>query len=115
MLSKTNASILGYGLSPGSDGQLVLTGDRLITTSAITTLNDTWLKLSGTPGTFCDGDSGGPTLLVYGPTQYQVSLHSSGIGMGSSGVSCWDAGAYDTRIDTTTVQNFIQQQVAANP
>lgn len=115
-LNKASASLLGYGLSPGPDGQLVLTGNRLITTSGITSFNDTWLKLSETPGGFCFGDSGGPSLLVYGPTEYQVSLHSSTVGSGTKTTpACPDTNAYDTRLDSAPVQSFIQAQIAANP
>lgn len=110
-LGKATVSLLGYGLNE----QFVLTGNRLITTSGITSLNDAWLKLSGTPGTFCPGDSGGPTLLVDGPTEYQVGVHSSShfsLSNPSAQCSGW---AYDTRVDTAPVQSFIQAQIAANP
>jgi len=112
-LSKATVSLLGYGLNE----QLVLTGNRLVTTSGVTNLSDTWLKLSGTPGTFCTFDDGGPTLLVDGPTEYQVGLHSSSTrntGHGSVVDGCGSHG-YDTRVDTAAVQNFIQSQIAANP
>ena len=110
-LNKASLSILGYGVTIGSDGQLIFTGNRLIATAGITNLNDTWIKHSGG---ICGGDSGGPSLLVYGPTEYQVSLHSSGAGAGSTSVFCSNTD-YDTRIDTTAVQGFIQAQIAANP
>lgn len=106
-LNKAIASVLGYGLNE----QLVLTGNRLITTSSVTNLNETWLKRAG--GT-CDFDSGGPTLLTDGPTEYQVGVHSSNTGGGSAPAICGTAN-YDTRVDTAAVQSFIQQQIAANP
>lgn len=110
-LGKATVSLLGYGLNE----QFALTGNRLITTSGITSLNDAWLKLSGTPGTFCPGDSGGPTLLVDGPTEYQVGVHSSShFTLSNPSVQCSGWG-YDTRIDTAPVQSFIQAQIAANP
>ncbi len=110
-LGKATVSLLGYGLNE----QFVLTGNRLITTSSITSLNDAWLKLSGTPGTFCPGDSGGPTLLMDGPTEYQVALHSSShFSLSNPSVQC-DGWGYDTRVDTAAVQSFIQAQIAANP
>ena len=110
-LGKATVSLLGYGLNE----QFAVTGNRLITTSGITSLNDAWLKLSGTPGTFCPGDSGGPTLLVDGPTEYQVGVHSSShFTLSNPSVQCSGWG-YDTRIDTAPVQSFIQAQIAANP
>ena len=110
-LGKATVSLLGYGLNE----QFVLAGNRLITTSGITSVNDTWLKLSGTPGTFCPGDSGGPTLLVDGPTEYQVGVHSSShFSLSNPSAQCTGWG-YDTRIDTAPVQSFIQAQIAANP
>jgi secreted trypsin-like serine protease len=110
-LNKATVSLLGYGLNE----QGVFTGDRLITTSGVTSLNETWLKISGTPGIFCSFDSGGPTLLTDGPTEYQVGVHSSNYGLGPSRtVACGTTG-YDTRVDTAPVQSFIQAQIAANP
>ena len=106
-LNKAVVSALGYGVNE----ELVLTGDRLITASNVVNLNDTWLKRAG--GT-CAFDSGGPTLLTDGPTEYQVGIHSSGTGGGSAAVSCGSAD-YDTRVDTVAVQSFIEGQIAANP
>lgn len=106
-LNKTVVSVLGYGVNEN----LVLTGNRLITTSSFVNLNDTWLKRAG--GT-CAFDSGGPTLLSDGPTEYQIGVHSSQTGGGSATVSCGTAN-YDTRVDTVAVQSFIQAQIAANP
>lgn len=68
-LNKATVSLVGYGLNE----QLVFTGNRLIGTANSVNLSDTWFKYS--PGT-CNGDDGGPTLLVDGPTEYQVGLHS---------------------------------------
>jgi len=109
-LNKAIVSVLGYGVNEN----LVLTGNRLITISNVVNLNDTWLKRSSTPGGTCSFDSGGPTLLIQGTTEYQIGLHSSQTGAGSALVSC-GANLYDTRIDTTAVQNFIEAQIAANP
>ena len=69
-LSKTTVSLIGYGLNE----QLVLTGNRLIGTANFVNLSDTWFKYS--PGT-CTFDDGGPTLLVDGPTEYQIGFHST--------------------------------------
>jgi secreted trypsin-like serine protease len=112
-LNKATVSLLGYGLNE----QLVLTGNRLITTSNVINLSDTWLKRSDTPGATCPFDSGGPTLLVDGPTEYQVGVHSSGTGNTQTGSSVESCGEnhYDTRVDTAAVQSFIQAQIAANP
>jgi secreted trypsin-like serine protease len=108
------ASVLGYGLNQ----QLVETGNRLVTTSNVINLNDTWLKRSDTPGGTCPGDSGGPTLLIKGTTEYQIGVHSSSNGdvyfKGLTIVGCGENN-YDTRVDTAAVQSFIQQQIAANP
>lgn len=111
-LNKAVVSALGYGLN----AQLVLTGNRLITTSGVIGISDTWLKVSETPGTTCDFDSGGPALLVDGPTEYQVGVLSSGTGDGFTGKDggCGINGYY-TRVDTAVVQSFIQAQIAANP
>jgi len=109
-LNKATVSLLGYGVNEHG----VLTGDRLITTSGAISLNDTWFKFSGG---ICTFDHGGPTLLVDGPTEYQVGLHSSDYGLGvgpRSDTPCGTAG-YDTRVDTAPVQSFIQAQIAANP
>jgi secreted trypsin-like serine protease len=109
-LNKAIVSVLGYGVNEN----LVLTGNRLITISNVVNLNDTWLKRSSTPGGTCSFDSGGPTLLIQGTTEYQIGVHSSQTGGGSALVSC-GANLYDTRIDATAVQNFIEAQIAANP
>jgi secreted trypsin-like serine protease len=109
-LNKATVSLVGYGLNE----QLVLTGNRLMGTANVVNLNDTWFKYS--PGT-CTADDGGPTLLMDGPTEYQIGLHSSGTsntGQGTTVDGCTPSG-YDTRVDTAAVQNFIQKQVAANP
>jgi secreted trypsin-like serine protease len=112
-LNKATVSVLGYGVNE----QLVLTGNRLITTSNVINLNVTWLKRSDTPGATCPFDSGGPTLLADGPTEYQVGVHSSGTGNSGPGSTVESCGEnhYDTRVDTVAVQSFIQQQIAANP
>jgi hypothetical protein len=107
-LNKATSSVLGYGVNEN----LVLTGNRLITTSGITNLSDTWLKRAG--GT-CDFDSGGPTLLTDGPTEYEVGVHSSITGGGSATTVSCGAANYDTRVDTVAVQSFLQGQIAANP
>ncbi len=109
-LNKAIVSVLGYGVNEN----LVLTGNRLITISNVVNLNDTWLKRSSTPGGTCSFDSGGPTLLIQGTTEYQIGVHSSQTGGGNALVSC-GANLYDTRIDTTAVQSFIEAQIAANP
>lgn len=111
-LNKAVVSALGYGLNE----QLVLTGNRLITTSAVIGLSDTWLKVAQTPGTTCNFDSGGPALLVDGPTEYQVGVLSSGTGDGFTGKDggCGINGYY-TRVDTAAVQSFVQAQIVANP
>jgi hypothetical protein len=107
-LNMATTSILGYGLNE----QLVLTGSRLITTSNVISLHEAWLKHSETPGGICAFDSGGPTLLIQGTTEYQVGVHSSGNGSSI----CGGGGAwYDTRIDTAAIQSFIQAEIAANP
>jgi hypothetical protein len=112
-LNMATTSILGYGLNE----QLVFTGNRLSTTSYVINLNDTWLKRSDTPGGICAFDSGGPTLLVKGTTEYQVGVHSSGTGNTGRGGTVNGCGenSYDTRVDTVAVQSFIQQQIAGNP
>ena len=113
-LNKAAASILGYGLNE----QLVLTGNRLITTSNVINLNDAWLQRSDAPGGICPGDSGGPTLLIKETTEYQIGVHSSFNGdpyfKGATIVGCGQNN-YDTRVDTPAVQSFIQAQIAANP
>ncbi len=103
-------TLIGYGLNE----QLVWTGNRLIGTANFTNLSDAWFKYS--PGT-CTGDDGGPTLLVAGPTEYQIGIHSSitsNTGHGTVVDGCGPNG-YDTRVDTVAVQSFIQAQIAANP
>jgi hypothetical protein len=113
-LNKAIASVLGYGLNE----QLVFTGNRLITTSNVINLNDVWLKRSETPGGICPSDSGGPTLLIQGTTEYQVGIHSSLNGdvfFKSTTVLGCGENNYDTRVDTAAVQSFIQTQIAANP
>lgn len=111
-LNQAITSILGYGLNE----QLVLTGNRLITISNVINLNDAWLKRSDTPGGTCGGDSGGPTLLIKGTTEYQIGVHSSATGnSGGPAIDSCGENNYDTRVDTAAVQSFIQAQIAANP
>jgi len=111
-LNQAIASVLGYGLNE----QLVLTGNRLITTSNVINLNEAWLKRSDTPGGTCGGDSGGPTLLIKGTTEYQIGVHSSATGnTGGASIDSCGENNYDTRVDTAAVQSFIQAQIAANP
>lgn len=108
-LNQASVSLLGYGVNE----QLVLSGNRLIAAANFVNLSDTWFKYK--PGS-CSGDDGGPTLLLDGPTEYQVGIHSSitsNTGHGSVIDGCGPNG-YDTRVDTVAVQSFIQQQVAAN-
>jgi hypothetical protein len=107
-LNMATTSILGYGINE----QLVLTGNRLITTSNVISLNEAWLKQSGTPGGICAFDSGGPTLLIQGTTEFQVGVHSTG--NGKPGICGGGGTEYDTRIDTAAVQSFIQTQITAN-
>jgi hypothetical protein len=107
-LNKAIVSVLGYGVNEN----FVLTGNRLITTAGVIGLSDTWLKDAG----FCNGDSGGPTLLTDGPTEYQVGVHSSGTGgLSAENSTCGPDPDYDTRVDTAAVQSFILEQIAANP
>lgn len=108
-LNKATVSLVGYGLNE----QFVWTGNRQIAAANFVNLNDTWFKYN--PGT-CFGDNGGPTLLVDGPTEYQIGVHSSitsNTGHGAAVDGCGPAG-YDTRIDTVSAQSFIQAQIAAN-
>ena len=101
-LSKTTVSLIGYGLNE----QLVLTGNRLIGTANFVNLSDTWFKYS--PGT-CTFDDGGPTLLVDGPTEYQIGFHStitSDTGHGTVVDGCGRNG-YDTRVDTAAAESLI--------
>lgn len=109
-LSKAVLSLAGYGMNQ----QFVWAGTRMITSASFVNLSDSWFKYN--PGT-CTGDDGGPTLLMDGPTEYQIGIHSSitsNTGHGSVVDGCGPNG-YDTRVDTAAVQNFIQQQIAANP
>jgi hypothetical protein len=112
-LNQAITPILGYGLNE----QLVFTGNRLITNSYVISLGDTWLKRSDTPGGHCAFDSGGPTLLIKGTTEYQIGIHSTQTGDTARGATVTGCGAnnYDTRVDTLAVQSFIQTQIAGNP
>lgn len=108
--NKAAILLVGYGMNE----QLVWAGNRMITTVEVVNLNDTWFKYN--PGT-CTGDDGGPTLLTDGATEYQVGIHASitsNTGRGTTVDGCGPNG-YDTRVDTTAVQDFIHAQIAANP
>ncbi|PWT82039.1 MAG: hypothetical protein C5B58_08870 [Acidobacteria bacterium] len=112
-LNTATTSVLGYGLNE----QQVFTGNRLITASYVIGLSEAWLKRSDTPGGHCTFDSGGPTLLISGTTEYQIRVHSSATGDTGTAFPVRSCGEnnYDTRIDTVAVQSFIQAQIAANP
>ena len=111
-LYKENVSVLGYGLNE----QLVLTGNRLIATSGVINLTDTFIKTSHLPGGQCGFDSGGPALLVDQRIEYVVGILAAVDGTGSgTDVNSGCSNAYQTRVDTTAVQSFIQAQIAANP
>jgi len=100
-------SLLGYGVND----TFVFTGDRRITTSGFVELGETYVKLSGSPGTFCPGDSGGPSLLPSGGVEYLVSIHGSRVGH-TLKPPC-EGPAFDQRLDTPGVQAFIQGAIAA--
>jgi len=111
-LSKTTVSVLGYGLNE----QSVFTGNRLIAASGVIDLTDSFLKTSHLPGGQCWFDSGGPALLVDQGIEYQVGILAAVEGTGSStSVNSGCSNAYQTRVDTPAVQDFIQAQIAANP
>lgn len=111
-LYKANVSVLGYGLNE----QMAFTGNRLIASSGVVNLADMFLKTSHLPGGQCWFDSGGPALLADQGIEYQVGILASVEGTGSStSVNSGCSNAYQTRVDTPAVQNFIQAQIAANP
>ena len=82
--------ILGYGRTKASDVKTI--GAKFEAETTLASYAEEYLEMDGTPG-FCDGDSGGPTLVTRNGIESLVGVHSYG-----DKATC-DGKSFDMRAD----------------
>jgi hypothetical protein len=108
-LTTMEISKLGYGQD--QTGQL--TAQRQMSQGLFVGLLAHWLNSQDTnasgSGGICGGDSGGPNLVTVGGVQYLVATNTLTLQLCGAGVDS------SYRVDTTSAQSFISEEIAANP
>lgn len=97
--------IVGFGITSEYSQDM---GTKRVTTNTIEQLGNNWLRYfgsSGSEGTICSGDSGGPSFRVDNGVETLVGIHST------SSVPCGNDGN-DIRVDT--YYNWIVDQGAGD-
>ena len=116
-LRNSTFTVLGYGrlekaLPANTGPTYAVTGERRVGTLGFDSLDKSFIHQSqriaqGQDGA-CFGDSGGPSLLRLGETDYVVGVTSSG------DMACFATNTA-TRTDTTEANDLLTEVLAANP